>query len=193
MFVALALGPNLSSQPTYVLNRRHSPIAHLRPPCRLSVPMLAITVQALRAPMGGALGRETADRIRAGRWGALRPRAPSTQRSKRQSGQVTQGTIGTEARDTLALVTDTLALDTDTLARTHARAPTRAGLHSPTTKSRSECEPGGLHTRKVRTPLISNHAPSGWLLDRGSGLRTRPWYPDVAARTSPLASIYGGV
>ena len=91
MFVTLVLGPTRPSQPTYVLNRRHSPIAHLRPPCRLSVPMLAITVQASRAPIEGALGRETADWIRARRWGALRPRAPSTQRSKRQSEQVTPG------------------------------------------------------------------------------------------------------
>jgi len=66
------------------------------------------------------------------------------------------------------------------------------GPQAHTTESRSESEPGGLHTQGVRTPLVGNHAPSGWLRDRGSGLRTRPWYPDVASGTSPRVIIYNG-
>ena len=81
---------------------------------------------------------------------------------------------------------------TDTLAYTHARAPRCEGPRGPTAKSRSECEPGGFHIQEVRTPLIDNHALSGWLFDRGSGLRTRPWYQDAAPRTSPALSIYNG-
>ena len=86
---------------------------------------------------------------------------------------------------------DTLV--TDTLAHGHARAPKRAGPHGPTDKSRSECKPRGFRTGEVYTPLFSNHAPSGWLSERGSGLRTRPWYTDATPRTSPLVSINGGV
>ena len=80
---------------------------------------------------------------------------------------------------------------TDTLAQTHARAPQCDRPRGHTDKPRSECEPRGFHTQEVRTPLDDNHAPSGWLFDRGSGLRTRLWYQDVAARTSPLGSIHG--
>ena len=40
---------------------------------------------------------------------------------------------------------------------------------------------------------MASHAPSGWLVDRASGLRARTWYPDAAPRTSPLTIIYGGL
>ena len=81
---------------------------------------------------------------------------------------------------------------TDTLAHGHARASQCDQPRGHIDKPRSECEPRGFHTQEVRTPLIDNHAPSGWLFDRVSGLRARTWYPDVAPRTSPLVSIYGG-
>ena len=69
----------------------------------------------------------------------------------------------------------------------HARA-----TQAHTNKSRSESEPKGFYTQEVRTPLVDNHAPSGWLLDRGKGLRTQPWYQDAALRTSPVAIIQRG-
>ena len=158
-------------------------------------------------------------------WGALRPRAPSTQPYDRHCEQVTPGhpwymsrRLGSETglRPGILRWTPTLRAQmrqrhtarvqrphgqtpnprtrshTDTLAQTHARAPRCEGPRGPTTKSRSECEPGGFYTQEVRTPLIDNHAPSGWLFDRGSGLRTRPWYQDAAPRTSPALSIYNG-
>ena len=64
-----------------------------------------------------------------------------------------------------------------------------AGPQAQINKSRSESEP-----RTVHAPLVDNHAPSGWLLDRGTGLRTQPvpWYPDAALRTSPAVSIQKG-
>ena len=74
----------------------------------------------------------------------------------------------------------------------HARAPhlhAVLGPQAPETKSRSESGP-----RNVHNPLDANHAPSGWLVDRGTGLGTRPvpWCPDVALRTPPAVSINRG-
>ena len=79
-----------------------------------------------------------------------------------------------------------------TRSRRHARAPRVEGPRGPPSKSRTLCEPEGFCPHDAHTPLVVNHAPSGWLFDRVSGLRARTWYQDAAPRTSPLVSIYGG-
>ena len=96
----------------------------------------------------------------------------------------------------------TLAHHTDTLAHVHPQRKRSCregrrhrhppGPSGPPTEVQMDSEPESLPTQKVHSPLIGNHAPSGWLRDRGSGLRTRPWYwyPDAAARTSPSEALW---
>ena len=70
---------------------------------------------------------------------------------------------------------------TDTLAQPHARAP-RALAHTKgkghtalTENTRLLFEPGSVRTPRIQTPLVDSHAPSGWLVNRASGLRAWTW------------------
>ena len=74
--------------------------SQLRPPCRLSVPMLAITVQGaegasftrlIAGSNGKSPGRKTAEMDTGTCWGAIRQAALSTQPCDRHSEQVTPG------------------------------------------------------------------------------------------------------
>ena len=94
------------------------------------------------------------------------------------------------ATDTLAYRTasrtDTLAHHTDTLAHVHPQRKRSCregrrhrhppGPSGPPTEVQMDSEPESLPTQKVHSPLIGNHAPSGWLRDRGMGLQTHPWH-----------------
>ena len=186
---------SLPSQPHHLLGPSHS-----RPPpaTRTRVPPVSahvgyITVQAPQALLMRQIAvdwwNSLGEIVEAGMFG----RRPTHDRHTQDSHQHMRGTRSRNPRTrsriarTRSRITRTRSRITWTRSRTnvftrHARANrvdvpvTHPDPQVHHTESRSESGPGSSPAQKVHNPLVGNHAPSGWLLDRGVGLQTHSWH-----------------